>query len=205
MQFLLEMNIVVMLLLSGILTAGYWTLGYDDGSAVISKQTSIVNQLKKAEINISEAKLDIEKIHVFDQSIKKLGQDVEIFLRYIPENLSSSNLFTDLTRAAKQKKIIVKNMVSLGLRPSGLYNTIILKLSLEGDFKQILSFLSQLTAMDKIITVNNINISPLRGQKGPQQHQSSKLNVTMDVSSYQYKRPIQKKTKSSKKEKVKKG
>lgn len=189
MQFLLQFNVVTVLLLTGLITAGYWTLGYDNGSAVVAKKNTLIKELKELEKQLQNAQSDIQQISVFSKDIKQLGQDVSTFLKYIPEDLTSAVLFEDITRLASISGLKVKILSNTGTRLFDFYEIINLKLSVEGSFKELLYFLASLTELNKVVTVNNLNIQDSRGKSSSSNRiKKNILKTSMDIKGYKYRK-----------------
>lgn len=173
-----------MIFLSGFLSAGYYWSFYDNGEVLKTEIDTAGQNLKNSEKKLQDKKIELEETVIFDDSVKRLGKEIDIFLSYIPTHLTTRNLFEDITKLTKSSGVEIMQMRNSNrtVSKNSLYDSIAVALSLEGDFSQILTFLSELTSLDKIITVNNVSIQP-RGTE------STKVKADMNLVGYRYLKP----------------
>ncbi|MDE0151294.1 MAG: type 4a pilus biogenesis protein PilO [Bdellovibrionales bacterium] len=192
MNFISNLTIIGMIFISGVLASGYWFFLYDPGLDIIQETENVKNQIIQTDKNIKKKKEEIEKAVAFDNSVRLLGQELELFYEYFPYQLTNRQLFQDLTRLSKDSGLEIMSMKgSSRQKQTELYETLNVQLVIEGEFAQFLSFLSKLTDLDKVITVQNVDIKPVavgnRNESGDVKIQ--KIQAQINVLGFRYIQP----------------
>ena len=157
--------------LIGIVIAGllfFFVLG-GDGSLEKSLKP-IRNKKVKLTKDIQEKEKIIKEAFEYQENIKKLGKAINKVIKYIPENMSSAKMMRSLTDSAKVSGVNIIDVSDKGRVRSKpgeaanevLYDRIPVSIKLEGNFTQIMMFLSNLTKLDNIITVEELSINSNR-------------------------------------------
>ncbi len=99
----------------------------------------------------------------YQQTINMLGATINKVIKYIPETMTSSIMMRRLTEAASVSGVNIINVKdSRNNRnqkgQSNLYEKVPVKISLEGNFNQIMVFLANLTKLDTIFTISDLKI-----------------------------------------------
>lgn len=183
------MNVVSLIFISGILTAGHWFFIYDHGEHIISETERLRQEIIKSDKEIIDKKDELQKLVAFDNSVKKMGQEMQAFLNYIPETLNSRILFEDLIKVAETSEVDVKNINNApAKKETDLYETLAINMILEGKFSNFLIFLSGLTELDKMIVIRNVILRPVPEKKG-QESSLQKITAQLDLISFRYLNP----------------
>jgi len=182
-----------MIFISGVLASGYWFFLYDKGLDIIQETDDIKNQIIQTDKNIGKKKEEIEKAITFDSGVRLLGKELELFYEYFPYKLTNRQLFQDLTRLSKDSGLEIMSMKgSPRQQQTKLYETLNVQLMVEGEFAQFLGFLSKLTDLDKVVTVQNVNIKPVvkrqKARSGDAKIQ--KIQAQINVLGFRYVRPV---------------
>ena len=179
-----------MIFVSGMLAAGYWFFFYDKNSDIIQATDSLKSEIVQTDKKIKKKEEEIQKAITFDSSVKQLGKELHLFYEYFPHKLTNRQLFQDLTRLSKNSGLEIISMTgSPRQKQTDLYETLVVKLVVEGEFAQFLSFLSKLTDLEKVVTVQNVNIRPVnkRNQMGDAKIQ--KIQAQINVRGFRYVQP----------------
>lgn len=181
-----------MIFISGVLASGYWFFLYDPGLDIIQETDNIKNQIIQTDKNIKKKKEEINKAITFDNSVRLLGKELELFYEYFPYQLTNRQLFQDLTRLSKDSGLEIMSMKGSPMqKQTELYETLNVQLVIEGEFAEFLSFLSKLTDLDKVVTVQNVNIKPVaqgnRGELGDAKIQ--KIQAQVNILGFRYIQP----------------
>ena len=167
MQFLLSLNIIGIVFVSGILSAIYFFTNYDSGELWKTKTKEAQQKIIATEKKITQQKEELQKTVEFDNSVKVMGKELDYFLTYIPESLTTLHIFEDLTSVSKMSGVEIVSMSNS--KQSGstakFYQSMAVNLSLKGTFSNFLIFLSQLTHLKKFITVQSVSLSPANDRK----------------------------------------
>ncbi len=182
-----------MIFISGVLASGYWFFIYDAGLNIIQETDGIRNQIIQTDKNIKKKEEEIKQAVIFDNSVRQLGKELELFYEYFPYQLTNRQLFQDLTRLSKDSGLEIMSMKGSSRRQqkTELYETLTVQLIVEGEFAEFLSFLSKLTDLDKVVTVQNVNIKPVtlgnKGQSGD--YKIQKIQAQINVLGFRYVQP----------------
>ena len=191
MHFLSHLNLIGIIFLSGVLAAGYWFFFYDKSSDIIQATDNLRNEIIQTDKKIKKKTDEIQKAITFDSSVKQLGQELQLFYEYFPHQLTNRQLFQDLTRLSKNSGLDIISMSgSPRQKQTDLYETLVVKLTVEGEFAQFLSFLSKLTSLNKVVTVQNVNIQPVNRRNQIENAKIQKIRAQINVSGFRYVQPV---------------
>lgn len=180
-----------MIFLSGVFAAGYWFFFYDKSADVIQATDNLRDEIIQTDKKIKKKEEEIQKAVTFDSSVKQLGQELQIFYEYFPHQLTNRQLFQDLTRLSKNSGLdIISMRGSPRQKQTTLYETLIVMLTVEGEFAQFLSFLSKLTSLNKVVTVQNVNIQPVNTRNQMENAKIQKIRAQINVSGFRYVQPV---------------
>ena len=187
MSFFLNLNLVGIIFLSGIFSAVFYFALYENGDYLKKQVEDVKNQIIQTDSKMRQQEEKLREAVIFDDSVKKLGRDIEMFLQYLPEKLTTLNLFSDITKVSQDTLINIKTMTNSKSVEgnTGMYDSIAVQLSVEGNFAQLLVFLSKLTTLDKFITVKDIRIRPVGG-KQTEGVKNQKIAAEMTLIGYRY-------------------
>lgn len=148
---------IIGLVIAGLL---YFFVFGGNGSLVNSMKPIKKEKIKLAK-DIKDRDIVIQEAVEYQKSIKKLGSTINKVVKYIPKNMSSTKMMRSLTDSAKVSGVNIIDVSDRGrvkASNSELYAEIPVSIKLEGNFTQIMMFLSNLTKLDNIITVSEFNI-----------------------------------------------
>ena len=187
MNLFLNLNLVGIVFLSGIFSAIFYFTLYDNGDHLQQQIEDVKNQIIKIDSRMRQQEENLKEAVIFNDSVKRLGRDIEMFLQYLPEKLTTLNLFSDITKVSQDSLIDIKTMTNSQdvKENTGMYSSIAVRLSVEGNFAQLLTFLSKLTDLDKFITVKNVRIRPV-GNRKKDEANIQKIAAEMTLIGYRY-------------------
>ena len=190
MNFLLHLNFIGIIFVSGVLAAGYWFFFYDKNPDIIQVADNLRNEIIQTDKKIKKKTEEIQKAITFDSSVKQLGQELQLFYEYFPHQLTNRQLFQDLTRLSKNSGLEIISMKgSPKQKKEDLYETLSVRLVVEGEFAQFLRFLSKLTDLDKVVTVQNVNIKPVNTRNQIGDAKIQKIQAQINVRGFRYVQP----------------
>lgn len=192
MNFLSDLNLIGIIFISGVFVAGYWFFFYDRSLDVVQATENLGNEIIQTSKKIRQKEAEIQKAVDFDSSVKQLGQELQLFYEYFPQQLTNRQLFQDLTRLSKNSGLEIMSMKgSSGQKQTkDLYETLSVQLIVEGEFSQFLSFLSKLTDLDKVVTVQNVNIKPVNKKNQLGDSKIQKIQAQINVRGFRYVQPV---------------
>lgn len=149
-----------------IVAAVYYFALYNSGADLEAfiQQTRDQVSAKEAELTtIKNAIADAERLQT---AKKNLGEELDVVLKAIPEQLTNVDLMRVLSNEAKSVGVnilsinTVNNVVAAPQTtgPKPFFAPVAVTVSLEGSYNQLMLFLSNLTKTDRIITVSALNL-----------------------------------------------
>ena len=190
MNFLLHLNLIGIIFISGVLAIAYWFFFYDKNPDIIQTADNLRNEIIQTDKKIKKKAEEIQKAINFDSSVKQLGQELQLFYEYFPHQLTNRQLFQDLTRLSKNSGLEIISMKgSPKQKKADLYETLSVRMVVEGEFAQFLRFLSELTDLDKVVIVQNVNIKPVNTQNQIGEAKIQKIQAQINVRGFRYVQP----------------
>lgn len=175
-----------------VLAVLYFFLMYNDGTAL---QTNIANttteiQTKEAELEkIKKAVSDAER---YQNTKRALGAELDSVLKAIPAQLTSQDLMKIVSTEAKAMGINL-NIDASGNSGGGptddksvFFEPVMVNLSLDGTYNQLMSFLSAITKVDKIITLSSLTLVNSAAGRAPEDSGPISLKLTAEMRAYRY-------------------
>ena len=193
MGFLFNLNLIGIIFISGALAAGYWFFLYDKGADVLQATETLKNEIIQTDKKIKKKEGEIQNAVSFDNSVKQLGHELQLFYEYFPYQLTNRELFQDLTRLSRASGLEIMSMKSSPKqKQEGLYETLSVQLVVEGEFAQFLVFLSKLTDLNKVVTVQNVDIKPVAaaGRNQSKDAQIQKIQAQFNILGFRYVQPV---------------
>jgi type IV pilus assembly protein PilO len=183
-------------LIIGIVLAGiYYFTMYNDGS---SFQTQInkakdTRQQNEAEVaRIARAVKDAER---YQQTMAVRSAEMEGVLKAVPAQLSSFDLMKIVSNEAKLIGLQINGLTAAGNyradNKDAIFEPVGVTVNLTGNYNQVMLFLSNLTKLDKIVTVKKMSfVSKIEVGK---RNGAPTITFISDLSGYKYLGPPEEK------------
>ena len=130
------------------------------------KMTSLKRQKKELAKKNKEADVLIEEAKAYKERLNSLGNTINKVIKYIPKDMSSAKMMRSLTDSAKVAGVsiigVTETRRNRNKNDSELYEEVPVKIKLEGNFTQIMIFLSKLTELENIVTMKDFNIKSVK-------------------------------------------
>lgn len=175
----------------GIVVLGfYYALSYDNGSQLQAQIES--HQARISELETQKEKLDADLVRVaeYKLAVKEMGDQVQLYRKYIPDSLRSNDLLGVISREAKAAGLDVSLTGDSSqsfdpLNAEKPYESVSIRADLKGSFGQHLLFLSFLTKVDLLLTVGNFTFA--RQSSAVNSEGNNNLDFNVSISGYQFK------------------
>jgi type IV pilus assembly protein PilO len=170
-QMLKDLTIGKAAVISLVLSAIYYFALFDDGS-------SIQAQIDATTVGINESRTELAKIEKaivdaaqFEKTSAELGEQMDKVRRAIPEGLTNFDMMKIISQEAKS---VGANITSISGSSGGtpgkqkdgtFYEPIGVSVSISGTYNQMMTFLSNLTKLDKIVVVTTLDFTATVGGK----------------------------------------
>ena len=195
------MNLAQILIISMFLSGIFYFTGYDKGDSQKAEISNVESQIQELGDTIQEKNKELKNMKQFKESVQSGGsKSVQHFLKYIPNTLTTAEIFTHLTKEAKVAGVDILDKRDEGISKSeNFYEILKIRIKCTGTFSQITSFLSQLTNQDFILTTDDVSMTNSR-------ESGRSVDIGMNVYGYRYVEKSQEEEKEEdKKEKEEKG
>ena len=132
---------------------------------------------------------ELKQLQEMDKAIRLMGDEVNKFLQYIPNKLTSSMVLNHLNINAKSAGVDMQKIQNHStVEDQEFYEKIKINVTVTGLFSQVLVFLSKLTGLTEIITIGSFNLREVK--QGRYVGGSNEIKMEMDIYGYRYTSPI---------------
>ncbi len=175
-----------------VLTVLYFFIMYNDGSAIQQKIAGSNTEIQTKEAELEKIKKAVSDAERYQNTKRALGAELDSVLKAIPAQLTSQDLMKIVSTEAKAMGI------NLNINPSQysgqaspddksvFFEPVVVSLSLEGTYNQLMSFLSAITKVDKIITLSSLNLVNAAANRAPEDNGPVNLKLTAEMRAYRY-------------------
>ncbi len=167
--------IIVLCIALGV--AGYF-LDTTKQQAELDKVVAEEQQLRKT-FTIKQAKA--ANLEAYKQQLDEMRKSFGTLLRQLPNKTEIETLLTDISQTGISAGLEIDYFKPEGLRPKEFYSEYPIKLKVTGRYHEFAEFISGVAALPRIVTVQDIAISPF-DPKG----NSVKLAMELTAITYQY-------------------
>ena len=185
-----QLSIGILIILSGGFAGVYYLVKYDDGQALKEQIQNIGNQKNAVQKKIDSLDKDLKQLQHMNVVIEEMGDEINKFLQFIPSRLTSSMIMNHLNTNAKEAGVDLQNIINHKFTEQhDFYEKIKISVTVKGFFTQILIFLSKLTGLTEVITVENFTLEEVR-TGGKYVGSLNEVRMRMDIYGYRYTSPI---------------
>lgn len=139
----------------------YFLVFYDSGQGEIDAAKKAQRQVAELNQKVALAQRNLTRSKEFKETLKLKDEQFLTFTSYIPEQLNISDMMKSISSEAKAAGVNIISIKEGGRSgPSYQYTTpLAIEVILEGGFPQHILFLSYLTRLDSIFTVESMAFS----------------------------------------------
>ena len=184
-----DLSLVLIIVFSGCIAGVYWLVWYDKGTSISSQISSINNQKTKLSTEVKGLRGKLKNLKEIDVTVNEMGSEFEKFLQFIPNQLTSLKIMNHLNKSARDSGVDLQGIRShraTRLKKDEFYEKVKINVTVKGFFSQILSFLSKLTGLPEIITVETFVINQLGGSSRKRTGTLDEVQIKMDIFGYRY-------------------
>ena len=184
-----DMSVILLVIVSAAIAGIYRLVKYDNGSSIQSQTQSLYNNKNKLAKEVKSLQSKLENMRQVNNTINQMGSEFDKFLKFIPDKLTSATIMNHLNITAKDSGVDLQGMTShqssRRQKKDDFYETVRINVVVKGFFSQILSFLSRLTGLSEIITVESFVISHPSGSR-KKIGSLGEVQINMDIFGYRY-------------------
>lgn len=173
-----NLTLMQILVFGSMLTGGFYFTFYNNGSALMKQVQAEETRLKKAGEELRIKKEELKRLIQFEEDLKKDEKSIGVFLDYIPEQMTTIEMFRFITQEAKMSGVNIENKTDHGVEDKEMVSALKASLKVSGSFQQIVFFLAKLTAQKRILVVDKIQLKSME--------KAQQVMASMDVYAYRY-------------------
>jgi len=170
-----KIGIVVVLCIA--LAVAVYFLDTTKQKAELEKVTAEETQLRNIFVGKQAKAANLE---AYKQQLEEMRASFGTLLRQLPNETEIETLLTDISQTGISAGLEIEYFKPEGLRPKEFYSEYPIKLKVTGRYHEFAEFISGVAALPRIVTVQDIQISPSDPKGGV------KLNMELTAITYQY-------------------
>jgi len=162
LRFLLDiahLSLANIIVFGGVLTGVYYFSLYDDGSYLKKQITKEKTNIQQTEGEIKKQEEKLKHLETFKTELSVSEKSVSYFLNYIPNELSTIDIFALLNEEAKKAGINIEDKRDQPSSYHEFYEILHIKLKISGSFPQLALFCANLTQQKRILIVDTIYVN----------------------------------------------
>lgn len=170
----------------GVLAAAmYYFLAYNDGSGLMLQQQNAVQTLAESQRQLEETKAVAADAVRFENDIKQVTEQFKKLTEFMPAKQSLADVLTLISKAATKVNVNLTKVEPQSASERGeFYETSRVKIQLLGGYSEIVSFLSELTHLPRLFTLEKVKL-----QADSSQVDKSRVMFEADLVMYRYLAP----------------
>lgn len=175
--------IVLSLVISGL----YYLVGYDGGAQFQIAIDTANKTLQDLEVEDKKLEVELQEIRALKAAQEKDSEQLNMLLAFIPEKFSNFELMRTLSNEAKAVGVDIDSLKDVGVlanKGAEFYAEIGVDIEIDGSFAQLLLFLSNLTKLKQIVTLDTLSLRTVGSQSS-----DSQLTMSAQVRGYRYVAP----------------
>jgi len=160
-----------------ILVAGFWFIIQGE----IQEYKTAQEEEQKLRKQFASKKALAVNLPAYIQQMADMKQTFGSLLRQLPNSTEVPDLLVDITQAGLGRGLKFNLFKPAKERKKGFYAELPINIQVAGPYHQIAGFVSDVAALPRIVTINNITIRKAGGKKGIQ-----RLNLKATAKTYRY-------------------
>ena len=173
----LPVKIIIVIVLCIALAVAVYFLDTTKQKAELEKVIAEETQLRNIFIGKQAKAANLE---AYKQQLEEMRASFGTLLRQLPNETEIETLLTDISQTGISAGLEIELFQPEGLRPKEFYSEYPIKLKVTGRYHEFAEFISGVAALPRIVTVQDITISPSDPKGG------TKLDMELTAITYQY-------------------
>jgi Tfp pilus assembly protein PilO len=147
-------------IVAGLIVAGlYWSLYYDDGADLETSIQALRVQHAEAEKNLQETRQAMADTEKFEKEVRNNEVQFEKVLEYLPQEMNSNELTRMINEIVAQTGTrLLQTKPQLNSERKDFYEITRVDLTIEGQFVGVVTFLSALSRVPKLLTFEKVEV-----------------------------------------------
>ena len=171
---------IIVVLCAALAVAGYF-LDTTKQKIELEKVAAEEQTLRKI---FTEKQAKAANLEAYKQQLDEMHTSFGTLLRQLPDETEIETLLTDISQTGISAGLDIDFFKPEGLRPKEFYSEYPIKLKVTGRYHEFAEFISGVAALPRIVTVQNISITPPKQNK--KEKNGVKLTMELTAITYQY-------------------
>jgi len=167
---------IIVTLCIAVLIAGY----FFDTTKQIAELDKVTAEEKQLRMVFAGKQAKAANLEAYKQQLEEMRTSFGTLLRQLPNETEIETLLTDISQTGISAGLEIDYFKPEGLRPKEFYSEYPIKLKVTGRYHEFAEFISGVAALPRIVTVQDISISPADPKGGV------KLTMELTAITYQY-------------------
>ena len=167
---------IIIVLCIALLIAGY----FFDTTKQIAELDKVTAEEKQLRMVFAGKQAKAANLEAYKQQLEEMRTSFGTLLRQLPNETEIETLLTDISQTGISAGLEIDYFKPEGLRPKEFYSEYPIKLKVTGRYHEFAEFISGVAALPRIVTVQDISISPFDPKGGV------KLTMELTAITYQY-------------------
>jgi type IV pilus assembly protein PilO len=157
-----------------ILAAGYWF--------IIKDQYAELQKLQRQEAQLKDSYLKKKALAInlsaYRQQMEEIEETFGVMLKQLPDKTEVPELLIDITQAGLGRGLQFKTFKPQRTRQEDFYAEMPISLAVSGTYHQLGEFVSDLASLPRIVTIGDLNLTPIKG--------TDRLTMSATTKTYHY-------------------
>ncbi len=166
-QWIRNLTIGKAVLIGLAIAAGYYYFLYNNGAMLRLEIQRGRQNITKDQQQIASINRAIQAAKTYKLVKATLGAEMQNVIKAIPTQLTSLDLMQTISNEAKSTGLQINSVApgssfrstNYGSKKKVFFEPVVVSVQLTGTYNQVMQFMSSLTALNKIVTVENLTIS----------------------------------------------
>lgn len=147
-------------IVGGLIVAGlYWAFYYDDGTALDATIKTLNTKYSESERQLRETKEAMADAEKFEKAVRQNEIQFEKVLEYLPQEINANELTRLVNQQAQLSGTRVVSTKAVDqIERKDFYEMTRLEFGLSGSFSQVVLFLSSLSKIQRLLTLDKLKI-----------------------------------------------
>jgi Tfp pilus assembly protein PilO len=142
------------------LAAAYYFLMFDNGAQIETSIKAAQERTEKAKKTLSETEKAIADADRFGKEVQATQDQFEKIVRYMPMSLDGSEMTKMINEISQEVGVRPRIEPQKDEPPQGFTQAVKINLALEGNFAQIVTFLSKISQVQRLLVFDKVELKP---------------------------------------------
>ncbi len=160
---LAELDWVKVIGIGLLLAVLYYFMLYDNGDALETRIKSAKDQVANAKTQLDRTEKAMNDANRFEKEVQATALQFDKITQFMPPNIGAAELTAIINQQAQASGVHPKIDPKGEDKPNGFYQTSRVNIQLEGTYAQVVTFLSYLSRVPRLMTFEQVRVTQASG------------------------------------------